>query len=297
MGNESSNNITGVNDNTSNNHNKGQQSPDALLNLLGNTFLTNDGRQDQTFAKGIAPNKVIGLYFSAHWCGPCRQFTPYLKQVYNEWKKQNYQVEIVFISGDRDYNEFKSYFNNDHGSWLAIPFESQKRQTINQHFQVRGIPSLIFLDCYGNVIERDGRRILQQQGANSFHVLSQNIPEPKNAAFSGQAHSLNDDNNKNNSNQISMYDYIQAKEITDLDGNKDEEMATIQIQLANGQKKTFKMSMNKQNVGDLFGHIKWLHNPGAFKLLAGFPPKELNDETVTIKDAGLNGSRVVQKKL
>jgi len=28
--------------------------------------------------------KLVGLYFSAHWCGPCRQFTPILSKVYEE---------------------------------------------------------------------------------------------------------------------------------------------------------------------------------------------------------------------
>eukprot|EP00486_Rosalina_sp_Unknown_P001413 CAMPEP_0201573960 /NCGR_PEP_ID=MMETSP0190_2-20130828/18103_1 /ASSEMBLY_ACC=CAM_ASM_000263 /TAXON_ID=37353 /ORGANISM="Rosalina sp." /LENGTH=296 /DNA_ID=CAMNT_0048001549 /DNA_START=24 /DNA_END=914 /DNA_ORIENTATION=- len=296
MGNEQpnnqGNNINRIND--KNNGNKQNNNKDALLNLLGNTFLTNDGRQDQTFAKGMEKKKVIGLYFSAHWCGPCRQFTPMLKQVYNEWKKQNYEIEIIFVSGDRDYNEFKSYFQNDHGSWLAIPFQSQKRQSINTHFKVRGIPSLIFLDCYGNLIEQNGRNLVQNQGANSYHVLSQNIPEPKDAAFSGQAHSLKNDN-VNKGDTVSMYDYVQAKEAKIFDDG--DEVATMQIQLVNGEKKTVKMNMNVQNVGDLFAHIKWLHNPGPFKLLAGFPPKDLKDETVTIKDAQLKGARVTQKKL
>lgn len=179
MGNEpSQNNVNTVNSNKK--VGKPSKSSDELLNLLGDTFITNDGRENVTFNKGVGNKKVIGLYFSAHWCGPCRQFTPYLKQVYNEWKKQKYDIEIIFISGDRDSNAFLSYFQNDHGSWLAVPFNSQKRQSINQHFQVRGIPSLIFVDCHGNIINKDGRGLIQNQGANSYHVLSQNIPEPKN---------------------------------------------------------------------------------------------------------------------
>lgn len=99
----------------------------------------------------------------------------------------------------------------------------------------------------------------------------------------------------NKGDSVSMYDYIQAKEskvFTDKD-----ETATMQILLANGQKKTVKMNMNMMNIGDLFAHIKFLHNPGPFKIMAGFPPKDLIDETQTIADAKLKGARVTQKKL
>ena len=92
-----------------------------------------------------------------------------------------------------------------------------------------------------------------------------------------------------------MYDYIQAKESKIFDDT--DEVATMQIVLANGQKKTVKMNMNKMTVGDLFAHIKFLYNPGPFKLLAGYPPKELKDETASIKDEQLKGARVTQKTL
>ena len=50
----------------------------------------------------LAGKKVIALYFSAHWCPPCRGFTPMLGEFYDDVKANGGEMEIVFISSDKD---------------------------------------------------------------------------------------------------------------------------------------------------------------------------------------------------
>ena len=45
--------------------------------------------------------KLVGLYFSAHWCPPCRRFTPRLVDFRDRLGKES-PLEIVFVSCDRD---------------------------------------------------------------------------------------------------------------------------------------------------------------------------------------------------
>jgi nucleoredoxin len=50
---------------------------------LGDTFVDKSGAPVK-LSDITAAGKNIGLYFSAHWCGPCRQFTPQLVKMYEK---------------------------------------------------------------------------------------------------------------------------------------------------------------------------------------------------------------------
>ena len=64
-------------------------------------------------------DKTIGLYFSASWCACCHEFTPILKDFYEEVKGNDF--EVVFASYDRTEQEMIEYLK-DHGDWLYLPF-------------------------------------------------------------------------------------------------------------------------------------------------------------------------------
>lgn len=109
------------------------------------------------------PPKATLIYFSAHWCGPCRQFTPLLKVFYELATQANAELEIIFVSSDRSDRDMMDYFRTSHGSWLAVPFFSQQRQFLSNHFAVRGIPSLILLNRgTWQPVELELRGLIQQ---------------------------------------------------------------------------------------------------------------------------------------
>eukprot|EP01052_Picozoa_sp_SAG31_P041140 SAG31_NODE_6156_length_2145_cov_2.099218_3_plen_313_part_00 len=79
-----------------------------ILDLVANKQLVN--RSGQSVAGNSAlRGKTVALYFSAHWCPPCRGFTPTLVQTYSALKQQNRDLEVVFISSDRDQAGFNEY--------------------------------------------------------------------------------------------------------------------------------------------------------------------------------------------
>merc|ERR1711870_145365 len=90
--------------------------------------------------------KFIGLYFSAHWCPPCRGSTPKLAGMYKDGLKD--KMEIIFVSSDKDEKSFNDYFNDM--PWLALPYAKRaEKELLSDSFGVQGIPSFVVLNPDG----------------------------------------------------------------------------------------------------------------------------------------------------
>lgn len=78
-------------------------------------------------------DKVIGFYFSAQWCPPCKGFTPKLAEFYKNFKssEKGCTLEIVFVSWDKDLACFTEYFSTM--PWLALPYQDRDRKVGYPH--------------------------------------------------------------------------------------------------------------------------------------------------------------------
>lgn len=141
------------------------KAPAAIHELLGDTLTNQQGDKISTDA---LQGKIIGIYFSAHWCPPCRGFTPSLVKFYNELIKQGKSFEIVFVSSDRSEDDMKKYMDDMNMPWLALPFGDKHKQSLSEKFEIRSIPSLILIDAAGNVITKNGRGDVSKKGTEAF---------------------------------------------------------------------------------------------------------------------------------
>lgn len=128
---------------------------DAFVKLLGDTLVSKNGNHAPT-AEVLSGKSVVALYFSAHWCPPCRGFTPVLADAYVK-HLQAQGVEIVFVSLDQNDAAFKSYFKTM--PWLAVPYAARNvKKALGEKYRVTGIPSLILLNgSDGSLLSADGR--------------------------------------------------------------------------------------------------------------------------------------------
>ena len=103
----------------------------------------------------------FGLYFSAHWCPPCRGFTPKLINFYEVANKTNKQIEIIFVSSDKSEAEFNEYFGTM--PWLSIPFKDEAIQNLKETFEIMGIPTFLVFNSEGKLIDSKARMTVENR--------------------------------------------------------------------------------------------------------------------------------------
>ena len=127
--------------------------PDGSV-FKGKKLLTHSGSEVDA-ETALADKKVVVCYFSAHWCPPCRQFTPMLKDFFEELSDS--PLAIIFVSSDRDETSMKEYFAT-HGEYFAVPFsDAELSKALKKACNVSGIPMLAVINKKGEMLHGGGR--------------------------------------------------------------------------------------------------------------------------------------------
>ncbi len=136
-----------------------------LHGLRDKLVLCRDGGTSRPDDARLEGKKLIALYFSAHWCAPCRKFTPQLVDYYNQVEPQHPEFEIVFVSCDRSRFNWETYMRETSMPWLAIDYDRLGDLGPLRQIGGSGIPSLVLLDSAGHVLSSsfDGENYLGPQ--------------------------------------------------------------------------------------------------------------------------------------
>ncbi|KDP26595.1 hypothetical protein JCGZ_17753 [Jatropha curcas] len=119
--------------------------------------------------------KNILLYFSAHWCPPCRAFLPKLIEAYHEIKAKDNAFEVIFISSDSDQASYDDFFSTM--PWLALPFGDERKASLSRKFKVQGIPMLVALGPTGRTITKEARSLITIHGADAYPFTDEHLKE------------------------------------------------------------------------------------------------------------------------
>ena len=147
-----------------------------ILRLVGEKLVQGGagGAATVVDSASVLKDKLLALYFSAHWCPPCRQFTPEFAKVYTSLQAAGKPFAVVFVSADQDQEAFNDYFATQ--PWYAVPYEaSDVRERLNEEFGIRGIPALLVLTPEGELLSKEGRSDVVKLKEKAFDNWQQKV--------------------------------------------------------------------------------------------------------------------------
>lgn len=108
------------------------------------------GRMQDIEVADLSAKDYYAIYYSAHWCPPCRKFTPQLVSFYNSYSRKYDNFEFIFVSSDRNEDEMENYMKSANMPWPALKFGERSHPATR--YAGSGIPCLVLLDNNGNVL-------------------------------------------------------------------------------------------------------------------------------------------------
>lgn len=99
----------------------------------------------------ILSHPYLLIYFSAHWCPPCRAFTPEFITYYNN-NGGGTKFEVLFVSSDEDGAKMGGYMKETGMPWVGLRFGSSKTAEIKTKYGGKGIPCLTVVDGKDEIV-------------------------------------------------------------------------------------------------------------------------------------------------
>jgi nucleoredoxin len=102
----------------------------------------------------IGGTRVFAFYASAAWCGPCKKFSPKLVAAYRALKEKHPELEVVFVSSDRDEFNMAEYMRAYDMPWPALKFRQMPPPLAG--FFGSSIPWLVLVGDDGRPLSQNG---------------------------------------------------------------------------------------------------------------------------------------------
>jgi nucleoredoxin len=136
------------------------------LDKLNKDLVILDGKKlEKVKDVDLGSKKYIAFYYSAHWCPPCRAFTPGLSKSYKKLKKKyGDDFELIFVSSDKNENAMAEYMDWGEMEFPALEFKGNAHMSMRP-YGASGIPYMV-------VFDKDGKEILGKGGEKWVHPSS-----------------------------------------------------------------------------------------------------------------------------
>lgn len=135
--------------------------PVNLAKMFAGKLTDAEGKAVDAATLGKA--KFVAVYFSAHWCPPCRRFTPELVKFVAANAKDN-NLAVVFISSDGEDDAMRKYMKEAGMTWGAVRGKAVAAEIAAIEAGVNGIPHLRVYDASGKIFSDSLTKTGQYRG-------------------------------------------------------------------------------------------------------------------------------------
>jgi nucleoredoxin len=120
--------------------------------LLGNEFYTKD-EELVDFNYVTSAKDFIAIYFGGLHNPGSVKFTDFLSMFYYEINASEKLVEVIYVSFDRNYKEFRKHMESM--PWVTLPYHDYRTKKLKFVFNATEIPKLVFLRVKDGTIASD----------------------------------------------------------------------------------------------------------------------------------------------
>jgi thiol-disulfide isomerase/thioredoxin len=101
--------------------------------------------------------KYVLIDFWGSWCGPCRESSPLLVELYGDLKKNNANIEFIGIACNEQGDEmWKKAIENDNLAWIHLnDSHSEKGKSISKKYAIVSFPTSILISPEGKIQYRE----------------------------------------------------------------------------------------------------------------------------------------------
>lgn len=110
---------------------------------------------DTSFSFEDLKGKYVFIDFWASWCGPCIQEFPHIKQVYETYKDQGF--EVLGISTDKNKDAWLKALENHDIPWIQVRDNEGEEAIALSQFAVTVLPTSFLVDPDGRIIAKNLR--------------------------------------------------------------------------------------------------------------------------------------------
>lgn len=116
-----------------------------------NFKLINSVGEDRQISDYVGKSKLLFLDFWASWCGPCIAQKPQIRELYDKYKEDGF--EILGISLDENREHWLTALKKTENAWPELGVESREQvEELRKLYSITGIPAGVLIDQSGTII-------------------------------------------------------------------------------------------------------------------------------------------------